>query len=46
LHIGLAIYPKDEKNLNKLLELAYFALKNSKKESESNYKFYNEEKNY
>jgi diguanylate cyclase (GGDEF)-like protein len=41
-HVGITIYPKDEKNSKKLLEFAYIALKKSKDEGINTYKFYNE----
>jgi diguanylate cyclase (GGDEF)-like protein len=40
--VGIAIYPRDEKNPEKLLEFAYIALKKSKEEGVNTYKFYND----
>jgi diguanylate cyclase (GGDEF)-like protein len=42
-NFGIEIYPKDEKNIEKLLNFAYIALKEAKNEGINRYKFYNNE---
>jgi predicted signal transduction protein with EAL and GGDEF domain len=42
-NFGIEIYPKDKKNIEKLLNFAYIALKEAKNEGINRYKFYNNE---
>ena len=42
VNIGIALYPRDAKNLEKLIEKSYMALSFAKKMEENSYKIYNE----
>jgi diguanylate cyclase (GGDEF)-like protein/PAS domain S-box-containing protein len=43
LNIGVALYPKDAKDIYSLIEKAYIALEFAKKEGENSFEFYNEQ---